>query len=195
MSGYPARMRFCDLDDTPVEYRVSGLLTMNGKFQFNAYQKSGKTTTTMHLLKSFDTGDDFLGRTVIQTRKPWMYANLELPQNMLRKYATDEGLDIESRNLLVADFCGRGAELMELLTDPDQLASQELFDGLGGLIIDPLAPLLALSGIDEKDNHGVRYTLEKIDAGRLQLGIPQLGIVNQHRARGQEPGSRRIGQR
>jgi len=177
------------LDDTPLEYLVEGILPRAGKVMFTAYAKSGKTTTTLHLIKSLTRGTPFLGRDTKQVEGTVVYMNLELRENNLLQYAKDAGLSLTGRRLLVSQMLGQARRVASMFIPLDELRTadqqddhQDAIDDLRKadcqvLIIDCLSSVTSVLG-DTDSNDDMRRVLEQIDATAQEAGVELLIVVH-----------------
>lgn len=182
-------LRFSDLDDTPVICRIDGMWARGTNLLLSAFAKAGKSTLVMHLLKALSEGSDFLGRKSLKVDGTVIYVNLELNQSLLRKFAKDTGVDLESDRLWALDQQGKAGQLR--FDDP---GFRKDFAGFMKdldcevLVIDPLSPILAMVGIDSNDTDQTRRAMEWIgematDADADTVIIDHTGHADKTRAR------------
>lgn len=182
-------LHISDLSDEPVEYRIPDLLTMRGNVLISAYRKTGKTTLILHLAAALcNKSAQFLGRPCAPLDGRLVYANFEMEQNMLRKYACEQSIN---GNFLVQDY--RGASSHFDLGDDDwrEEYAQALVDNeASALIIDPIHVLQVAGGGDSNSNDDARLILEQLSEivymARLQhlFIIDHTGHADKTRARG-----------
>jgi RecA-family ATPase len=186
-------MPFEDLDDQPIVYRVQGILPNDGHTLLSAYAKTGKSTLALHLMKALDTGSEFLGRSAKKTADNMVYLNFELGERTLRRYATNIGLSLSSRRLRTA--CLRGqAEQFRDISDPASEVRTDLIRDLRKvrcelLVVDPLAALTTMMGLNSDNNDEVRLTLEVLGTIAEEVDcqliiIDHTGHADRTRARG-----------
>jgi DNA-binding transcriptional ArsR family regulator len=170
-------LHISDLSDEPVEYRIPDLLTMRGTVLISAYRKTGKTTLVLHLAAAL-TGrhTQFLGRPCTPLDGKLVYANFEMEQNMLRKYATDQNIN---GNFLVQDY--RGAASHFELADEDwreEYANRLVDEGVKGLVVDPIHVLTVGAGADSNSNDDAREVLEWLSEVAAMASLTHLFVVD-----------------
>lgn len=172
-------IRFCELSNEPVEYRIPGLLRNRGNVLISAYRKTGKTSLILTLQACLDKGTPFLGKSCEPLPGPSVYTNFELDQPMLRKYAKDLGLDIRSERALVLDFRGRATKFR--LSDDEwreDFADMLLDMEASALIVDPIHPVLIGNFTDSNSNDEARATLELLGEVAEMAKLLHLFIVD-----------------
>lgn len=182
-----------DLDDTPLTYRIENLLPTGCNVLFSGYAKTGKSTLVLDLIRALTTKDDFLGSLpCTRTSGTVVYLNLELSDMMLRSYALQNGLELSNSRLRVLSLRGQAGKLRVLDENfraefARQLAEQEC----EVLIVDPLAPIVAMMGISSDDNDKVREVLEGFSEIAELAGIDHVIIVDHtgHEAKGRARGA------
>jgi DNA-binding Lrp family transcriptional regulator len=182
-------LHISDLSDEPVKYRIPDLLTMRGNVLISAYRKTGKTTLILHLAAALcNKHTTFLGRPCEQLDGRLVYANFEMEQNMLRKYACEQSIN---SNFLVQDY--RGASSSFDLADDDwreEYADRLVEEEAAALVIDPIHVLQVSGGGDSNSNDDARSILEQLSEivamARLQhlFIIDHTGHADKTRARG-----------
>lgn len=183
-------MEFDTLDDTPLEYRVDGIWPEDSNLLLSAYAKTGKTTLILHLLRALSEGDEFFGRKCHQVNGTVVYVNLELGQQMLRKYAVDAGIDLKSKHLKLVDLRGRATSFK--FTDAgfrEKFAAQLREVECEVLVIDPLSPIMALAALDSNSPDDSRRAMEDLgtiasDAGADLVIVDHTGHADRNRPRG-----------
>jgi hypothetical protein len=162
-------MSFAELDDSPVEFLVGNMWVRGSNLLLAAYAKAGKTTLVMHLLKALTGTGEFLGRETREITGTAVYVNLELSQPMLRKYALDAGLELDSKHLLVMDYQGKASQFRVQDSGFQESFARQLRDvDCEVLLIDPLSPILAALGIDGNNAEETRRVLENFSTiGKL----------------------------
>ncbi|MGH8399403.1 MAG: AAA family ATPase [Gammaproteobacteria bacterium] len=146
-------VKFSDLSDEPLSYRIPGILPMNTNVLFSAYAKSGKTTTVLALVRALTSPADFLDLSCMTVSGRVIYVNFELTDQMLRKYATDAGLKLDSDRLRVWQLQGKAGGFK--INDPgfqDMFAERLKEADCEVMILDPLAPVISMLGYKEEDN-------------------------------------------
>jgi DNA-binding transcriptional ArsR family regulator len=117
-----------------------------------------------------------------------VYANFEMEQNMLRKYACEQSIN---NNFLVQDY--RGASSSFDLADADwraEYADRLVEEEAAALVIDPIHVLQVSGGGDSNSNDDARIILEQLSEivllARLQhlFIIDHTGHADKTRARG-----------
>jgi DNA-binding transcriptional ArsR family regulator len=184
--------RLHELDATPVSYRIPDLLTMKGNLIISAYRKTGKTSLILHLLAALTGSTPFLGEYKCEPLQgPAVYINMELHQSMLRKYAVEMEIDLDTEKILVQDYLG--ATRMFMYQDEIwrvEYARRLRENNVSALIIDPLHPLIAMRGSDSNSNDEARMTMELLgEIGRRArldhlIVIDHTGHMNKDRGRG-----------
>jgi hypothetical protein len=172
-------VRFSELSDEPLKYRIPGLLPMGTNVLFSAYAKSGKTTTVLSLIRGLTSSADFLDMPCATVGGRVVYVNFELTDQMLRKYATDSGLKLDNDKLRVWQLQGKASQLV--ITDPAYQAAfaEKLREAeCDVLIIDPLAPVISMQGYKEEDNSGIRAILECFGAVGAMTELENMVIID-----------------
>jgi hypothetical protein len=150
---------------------------MRGTVLISAYRKTGKTTLVLHLAAALtNKSTQFLGRPCAPLDGKLVYANFEMEQNMLRKYAMDQGLN---GNFLVQDY--RGAASHFELSDEDwreQYADSLINADAAGLIIDPIHVLTVGAGADSNSNDDAREVLEQLSEIAAMANLTHMFIVD-----------------
>lgn len=176
-----------ELDDSPIRYRVDGMMPWFGTVMVNAAAKTGKSTLVWNLLRALVRKENFLGKETTYDSGPIVYLAFEMEQGDIKTYGKDAGLD--GHEVTVAPLKGQAAKFSIL--NPlvrsrlaTQLADTEV------LVLDPLGPLLAALRLDENSSTDVSRFREACEALISEAGISLLLIVhhtghgNQGRARG-----------
>jgi len=135
---------FLALPDTETPYLVNEIWPKGGHILIVAQQKAGKTTLRNNLAKSLCDGYDFLNR--FQVHKPEgriVILDLELPENMLRRWMRDCGIG-NQQQLVVVPMRGKAASLNIGLPEVRAKWAQRL----GRILRDPGLPQ-ARSGCTE----------------------------------------------
>lgn len=170
-------LHISDLSDEPVEYRIPDLLTMRGTVLISAYRKTGKTTLVLHLAAALTSkSKQFLGRPCTPLDGRLVYANFEMEQNMLRKYATDQDLN---GNFLVQDYRGFASHF-ELANEDwrEEYANHLVDEEVAGLIIDPIHVLTVGAGADSNSNDDAREVLEWLSEVAALANLTHMFIVD-----------------
>jgi hypothetical protein len=157
-------LKFSDLSDEPFAYRIQDIMTMQGNLLFSAAAKSGKTSLMMHGVSALTTSADFLGvYPCATTSGRVVYVNMEMPQQLLRKYAVDAGLNLASDKCRILDFRGRAGNFR--IDNPKyRRALAEELDRIECevLIIDPFSAFASMLGVDSDNTDQCRQLLEQI---------------------------------
>lgn len=171
-------------DDGPV-YRISELWPTGGNVVLAAQRKAGKTTVIGNLVRCLADGDAFLGETdrfgttgfsvtPLQDGERVGILDLELDRRTLRRWLRDQA--IRNADMVIAvDLRGRVGEFNPLDDDRRAAWAAHLREqNVRVLIVDPLAPLLAVAGVDENDNSGVAQMLAALDQLKAEAGVSEL---------------------
>jgi hypothetical protein len=172
--------RFDELDDSPIQYRIPGLLTEQGNVLISAYRKMGKTSLILDLAIALTSSRNFLGQLeCMELDGPLVYINLELLEPMLRMYLDDLGIKQNNDMLLSQDYRGRSTSFN--LGDPDwrdKYADVLYKEGAKALIVDPIHPLLVSGGADSNNNDESRYTVELLGEIARHAELDHLFVVD-----------------
>lgn len=169
-----------ELDDTPVTYRIPGLLTMNGNVLLSAYRKTGKTTLVLHLAAALtDKKKTFLGRPCTALDGRLVYVNFELEQNMLRKYIAEQQIDLDSDNLLIQDYRGKATKFQ--LADKEWRSDYADFlaeERTAAIIVDPIHVVTVATSTDSNSNDESRAVMELLGEIADMAGLDHLLVVD-----------------
>ncbi len=172
-------VRLDQLSDEPVEMRIPGLLTTRGTVLFSGYRKCGKTTLDFHLVNALSQGGNFLGRPCTRLTGPLVYVNLDMTENMVRQYATEQGCPLDSPDILIQNYQGIASRFQ--LGDPSWRYdyAQMLYDQrAAALTVDPIHPLLIGVYADSNNNDESRATLEYLGEVAHQAKLKHLIIID-----------------
>jgi hypothetical protein len=169
----------CELDPNAPRERIKDLLTMNGNLLISAYRKTGKTTLILALLHALTSGDDFIDRRCVPVEGTAVYVNLELQQNMLRKYALDNGMDLDNKNVLFMDYRGYGSEF-RVCDDGwrDEFAAFLRDQHAKVLIIDPIHVLMIYNVQDSNATDEARHLMEDLGSLAVEAELDHLIVVD-----------------
>jgi hypothetical protein len=163
--------------DTETPYLVNEIWPKGGHILIVAQQKAGKTTLRNNLAKSLCDGYDFLNR--FQVHKPEgriVILDLELPENMLRRWMRDCGIH-NQQQLVVVPMRGKAASLNIGLPEVRAKWAQKLeaWDA-SCVILDCLRPVLdALNMSEDKD---ASKFLGHFDALLVEAGVPDAAVIH-----------------
>ncbi|MGO8959181.1 MAG: AAA family ATPase [Streptosporangiaceae bacterium] len=172
-------LKFSELDNAPIRWRIEGLWPESCHVLNAGYAKTGKTTTTLEIIKVLAHGGTLLDKDVQKIYGRIGYVNLELSEQMLRQYAKERGIDLNDDKIRVFNYQGRASKFK--VSDP---AWRERFsevlkeNDIEVLIIDPISPILACQGIKANDPSEVRRVLEDFSA--LVKPTDTDLLINQH---------------
>ncbi len=148
---------FLDQPDPEVPYVIEGMWPSGGRVLMAAAAKAGKTTLTLcNVLPALVDGGLFLGRIPV-TAFPGRIAvfNMEVPESTERRWLRDAAI-VDTDAVVIVNLRGRaGALLMSTPQARRRLAKWMRDQGIALAIIDPLAPVLAVHGLDENSNTDV----------------------------------------
>ncbi|MDA8319511.1 MAG: bifunctional DNA primase/polymerase [Actinomycetota bacterium] len=182
-----------DLPDKPITFTIDRLLPEKSNFLFSAQAKAGKTTEMLRIAEALTTRkrlhDEF---HVERLEGNLVYVNFEMDDRMLRNYAVKLGLDLDNEKLMFLNARGQGSRFR--ITDDDfcsEWARDLTTNDCEFLVIDPLAPLMAMNGYDSDNNDGARLVLERFSMIGREAGISHVGIVDHagHMATGRARGA------
>ena len=184
---------FAQLDAKPIKYRIPGILLHEGLLLISGAAKIGKTTFILELIDCLRSGKPFLGIDCARIIDRIAYLNLEMPQSLLRYYATEMKLPLDSDHILVADLNGRAGKLGLLNeTARRHLADQLRKAEVEALIFDPLSALVAaMPDANSNDNDLMRRVLEAVKALAAKADIDLVIVVDHtgHEAQGRARGA------
>lgn len=167
---------------TPQQHRIEDLWPIGGNVLFAAGAKWGKSSCTANLLRSMADGDAFLGHfecAKIVDGETILLVDLEMNEERVQTEIMAQG--IENLDCLRI-MCLRGsAEQFDITNDEafEFLTAYCKQENVKTLIIDPLAPLLGLLGLDENDNSVITKFFQQLDTLKLQAGIRDM-LVTHH---------------
>jgi hypothetical protein len=131
--------------DTETPYLVNGIWPKGGHILIVAQQKAGKTTLRNNLAKSLCDGYDFLNQfQVFEPEGRIVILDLELPENMLRRWMRDVGIR-NQQQLVVVPMRGKAASLNIGLPEVRAKWAQKL-KPLGRILRDPGLPTARAGG-------------------------------------------------
>ena len=182
-----------DLPDKPITYTIDRLLPERSNFLFSAQAKAGKTTEMLRIAEALTTRkrlhDEF---HVERLEGNLVYVNFEMDERMLRNYAVKLGIDLSNDKLMFLHARGQASRFQ--ITDDAFCAAwaEDLRrNECEFLVIDPLAPIMAMNGYDSDNNDGARLILERLSMIGQEAGISHVGIVDHagHMATGRARGA------
>lgn len=143
--------------DEAVAYRIDKLWPISGRVLLAAAAKAGKTTMVMNLLAALADGGTFLGCYDVEqvTDGTIVYLNLEVSPNQMRRWMRRAGITNTDR-IHVVNLRGQTSALT-LATQAGRDRVAEWLRRLDArvVILDPLAPLLGVLGLEEKENSDI----------------------------------------
>jgi hypothetical protein len=174
--------------DTATPYLVNEIWPKGGHILIVAQQKAGKTTLRNSLAKSLCDGYDFLNRfQVFRPEGRIVILDLELPEDMLRRWMRDCGIR-NQQQLVVVPMRGQGASLNLGLPEVRAKWAQKLkgWDASGVILDCPRPVLDALNMSEDKD---ASKFLGHFDALLVEAGVPDAAVIHHaghdsNRARG-----------
>lgn len=176
----------------PVRQRIAGLADVGSNVLIQAKHKTGKTTLTANLLRSFADGEPFLGTLdVIPPERRIGLVNFEMSENKMDDWLRDVGITDTDR---VSVLNLRGYSLPLIAERTQQFYVEWARDcDLEVLILDPWGRAMSGSG-SENSNDDVRRVLEILGEIKRQAGMSDLYVlahmghqefeIGQERARG-----------
>lgn len=140
-------------DDQDV-WVVEDMWPDQGRTLLVAAAKTGKTTlVTRNLLRCLADGGTFLGRYEVKPlERKVLFLNLEVAPNTVRQWMRSSRI-VDTEKIVVANLRGKVSALD--ISTPEgrhRLAESFRASDIGTVILDPLAPLLAVLGLDENSN-------------------------------------------
>lgn len=158
------------------QYRVGGLVLMDGFTSVVAMRKTGKTTFNLNLADSLLTGRDFLGRfPVTPVDGTVAILNYEVSGHQLALWADKVGID--RTRLLLVNLRGRRNPLSHD-QDRAELAAKLRDHGVESLLVDPFSR--AFYGDNANDNTQVQAFLNDLDVfARSEVGARDV-VLNVH---------------
>jgi Bifunctional DNA primase/polymerase, N-terminal/AAA domain/Winged helix-turn-helix DNA-binding len=172
-------IKFSDLSDEPLSYRIPGVLPMESNVLFSAYRKAGKTSTIMGLVRALTSPADFLDLHCARVTGRVVYVNFELSDQMLRKYATDAALKLDSDKMRVWQLRGNARQFPITNDDFALTFAEKLKEAdCEVLIIDPLSPIMASMGWDSNDNDRARQVCESFSMVGQKADVSNIIIVD-----------------
>ena len=148
---------FADQPEEDTAYRVHGLWPAQGRVVLSAAAKTGKTTlVAANLIPCLLRGGEFLGRFEVQpVTGSVVYLNMEVGPNTLRNWMQIAGVPRDPR-LIVANLRGKASSLT-VSTEAGRRSIADMLKAVNaeGVILDPLAPVLASLGLEENSNFDV----------------------------------------
>ena len=143
--------------DEAVAYRIDRLWPINGRVLLAAAAKAGKTTMVMNLLAALADGGTFLDCYDVEqvTDGTIVYLNLEVSPNQMRRWMRRAGI-VNTDRIHVVNLRGQTSALT-LATQAGRGRVAKWLRGLDArvVILDPLAPLLGVLGLEEKENSDI----------------------------------------
>lgn len=147
-----------------------------------AQAKAGKTTLVMNLIKCMADGGDFLGTFAfapIAEGRTITVIDSEMSQDRYLEWAWRLGIEHPEK---VATYFARGRAHHYDITNPAiraQMAAELAERNTEVLVLDPAAPFLAATGLDEYNNPDVTRWTAAVDALKAEAGI-DIAIVVHH---------------
>jgi 5S rRNA maturation endonuclease (ribonuclease M5) len=170
--------------DSTTPYLVDETWPKGGHILFAAQQKAGKTTARNNLVKALADGYDFLGKfQITRPEGAVVILDLELPEDMLRRWMRDIGIS-NQQQLVLVPMRGKGATLNLGLPEVRARWVARLREwGASVVILDCLRPVLdALRLSEDKD---ASKFLGDFDAMLVEAGVPDAMVIH-HMGHGQE---------
>lgn len=167
------------LPDEP--WVVDGLVHDEGRVVIGGFRKAGKTIFTLNLAAAMVTGDLFLDRFAVRKPDPtrtvgWL--NLELTRGQARSWVHGLGTWVPPEALRhVAGVHLRGAVASYAITTRG--GEKKLADfcerrAVETLLVDPVAPLMAVCGLDVHSGKDVARFLTQMDRIARSVGVRQI---------------------
>jgi hypothetical protein len=170
--------------DSATPYLVDKTWPKGGHILFAAQQKAGKTTARNNLVKSLADGYDFLDKfQITRPEGAVVILDLELPEDMLRRWMRDIGIS-NQQQLVLVPMRGKGATLNLGLPEVRAKWVARLREwGASVVILDCLRPVLdALRLSEDKD---ASKFLGDFDAMLVEADVPDAMVIH-HMGHGQE---------
>jgi AAA domain len=168
---------FLATPDTETPYLVNEIWPKGGHILIVAQQKAGKTTLRNNLAKSLCDGYDFLNRfQIFRPEGRIVILDLELPENMLRRWMRDCGIR-NQQQLVVVPMRGKAASLNLGLSEVRAKWAQKLKElEASCVLLDCLRPVLdALNMSEDKD---ASKFLGHFDALLVEAGVPDAAVIH-----------------
>jgi hypothetical protein len=172
------------MPDTETPYLINEVWPKGGHILIVAQQKAGKTTLRNNLAKSLCDGHDFLNRfQVFNPKGRIVILDLELPENMLRRWMRDCGIR-NQQQLVVVPMRGKAASLNIGLPEVRAKWAQKL-EGWDAscVILDCLRPVL--DGLNMSEDKDASKFLGHFDAMLVEAGVPDAAVIH-HAGHGSE---------
>ena len=141
-------------DDEEEQWLVGDMWPSGGRTLLVASAKTGKTTLLCrNLLPCLADGGMFLERFRVEpVDRKVLFLNLEVAPSTVRAWMRTAGI-VDVEKIMVASLRGKVSSI-ELTTPEGRTRFADLLraNDIGTVILDPLAPLLAVLGLDENSN-------------------------------------------
>jgi hypothetical protein len=181
-----------DAETPEQEWVIDGLLVAEGRVMLSASKKSGKTTLVLNLLKAMVTEAAFLGLypvSAMDDDKVACWLNLELTRTQAQRWIKRLGLTADQGKRLVAVHLRGSVSRFNLTSVEGRAALVELLRPLGvqRLVVDPVAVLMAASGLNNADDLDVARFMLTFDRIAAEVGISEVVYIH-HVGKGVEEG-------
>lgn len=143
---------FLDEPDSETPWIINGVFPERGSAVLAAKQKTGKSTMVGNLIRCLVDGQPFLGRYETNQLNMVVLFDVELSENMLRRWLRDQGIKHTER-VRVVSLRGRLSSFNIMNPKIRELWAPYL-DDADLVILDPLRPILDALGLNEHTEAG-----------------------------------------
>lgn len=161
-----------DVPDTPLAWRVAGLLPVEGRALLIAQKKTGKTVLALNLARALLDGSLFLGEFSARPVERVAYANGEVSPAMFRSWCTDLGIPAD--RLVVANTRGLPSPLRDDRT-AERFAKHLARFAPAVLILDTFGRYF--KGRSQNDSTDVGEFCDRLDRVATLAGVGEVVLV------------------
>lgn len=159
---------FMSIEYSQEPWLFEGVIEVGQNVVISGYRKAGKTTTVLHLLKSYCVGSSFLG--IFEPGEsvgecPVMYLNMEVNEREMQKYIRRMGLE-DQEKLFTWNLTGHRFNILDDL-HYEQLGNFIVDKNVCSLFIDPLRNVFVG---DEDDNSLAKEVTDRFDSLKVDSG-------------------------
>lgn len=180
------------VEDTQEDWFIHSLLPDGGRSILGGFRKTGKSTVMLNLLKSLAQGTLFMGlfsvRQATATERV-VYLNLELTDKMCRRWLKKMSFDSAYTDRISIVHARGATRRFNVITPEGRTYFTDLLKSLSCrvLVVDPVAPLMAASGLNSMYDNEVSMFFMRMDEIAASAGVTEI-IYVAHVGKGAEPG-------
>lgn len=168
-------------DDEEDLWRIAGLWQQDQTIMLTAKWKAGKTTMVTNVVRCLADGGRFLGQFEVEpvTDGKILIVNAEMTKRQFNRWLFEAG--IENKASVLAFHVREAGPAYGDIIDPtrrDQLVKLMVKNNVKVLVIDPLNPMLAASGVEENSSSDVAKWFNALADIKERSGVTEVMLVH-----------------